>query len=38
MGKERKNHTAEGRGAFLRRPLLDNVPVSDLCEELGSAA
>ena len=35
MRKERKHYTAEEKGAILRRHLLDKVPVSDLCEELG---
>lgn len=34
MRKERKHFTAEEKGAILRRHLLDEVPVSDLCEEL----
>jgi transposase len=33
--KERKHYTAEEKVAILRRHLLDKVPVSDLCEELG---
>ena len=35
MRKERKHYTAEEKVAILRRHLLDQVPVSDLCEELG---
>src|SRR5713101_5922670 len=35
MKKERKHYTAEEKVAVLRRHLLDKVPVSDLCEELG---
>src|SRR5580765_6511959 len=35
MRKERKHYTAEEKVAILRRRLLDKVPVSDLCEELG---
>jgi hypothetical protein len=35
MSKERKHYTAEEEVAILRRHLLDKVPVSDLCEELG---
>jgi transposase-like protein len=35
MRKERKNYSAEEKVAILRRHLLDKVPVSDLCEELG---
>jgi transposase-like protein len=33
--KERKNYTAEQKVAILKRRLLENVAVSDLCEELG---
>src|ERR1700722_5298831 len=35
MRKERKQYTAEEKGAILRRHLLEKVPVSDLCEEHG---
>ena len=35
MRKERKHYTAEEKVVILRRHLLDQVPVSDLCEELG---
>jgi transposase len=35
MRKERKHHTSEEKVTILRRHLLDHVPVSDLCEELG---
>ena len=35
MRKERKHYTAEEKVVILRRHLLDKVPVSDLCEELG---
>ena len=35
MRKERKHYTAEEKVGILRRHLLDKVPVSDLCEELG---
>ena len=35
MRKERKQYTGEEKVANLRRHLLDKVPVSDLCEELG---
>ena len=35
MRKERKHYTAEEKVAILRRHLLDKVPMSDLCEELG---
>src|ERR1039458_922929 len=35
MGKQRKHYTGEEKVAIQRRHLLDKVPVSDLCEELG---
>jgi transposase len=35
MRKERKHYSAEEKAAILRRHLLDEVPVSDLCEETG---
>jgi transposase len=35
MRKQRTHYTAEEKVAILRRHLLDKVPVSDLCEELG---
>ena len=35
MRKERKHYTSEEKVAILRRHLLDKVPVSDLCHELG---
>ena len=35
MRKERKHYTAEEKVAILRRHLLDKVPVSDVCDELG---
>ena len=35
MRKERKHYTGEEKVAVLRRHLLDKVPVSDLCDELG---
>ena len=35
MRKERKHYTGEENVAILRRHLLDKVPVSDLCDELG---
>jgi transposase len=35
MRKERKHYTSDEKVAILRRHLLDKVPVSDLCEELG---
>jgi transposase-like protein len=33
--KQRKHYTAEEKVAILKRRLLENVAVSDLCEELG---
>jgi len=35
MRKERKHYSGEEKVAILRRHLLDKVPVSDLCDELG---
>jgi len=35
MRKGRKHYTGEEKVAILRRHLLDKVPVSDLCDELG---
>jgi transposase len=35
MRKGRKHYTGAEKVAILRRHLLDKVPVSDLCEELG---
>jgi integrase len=35
MRKERKHFTPEEKVATLRRHLVDKVPVSELCEELG---
>lgn len=35
MSRERKNHTPEEKVAILKRHLVDKVPVSDLCDELG---
>src|ERR1700679_3517177 len=35
MRKERKYYPSEEKVSILRRHLLDHVPVSDLCEELG---
>jgi hypothetical protein len=35
MKKERKHYTAAEKVSILRRHLLDKLPVSDLCEELG---
>src|SRR6202142_4279997 len=35
MRKDRKHYAPEEKVAILRRHLLDQVPVSELCEELG---
>jgi transposase-like protein len=35
MSRKRKNYTPEEKVAILRRHLLEKVPVSDLCDELG---
>ena len=35
MSRERKNYTPEEKVAILKRHLLEKVPVSDLCDELG---
>jgi transposase len=35
MRKERKHYSGEEKVAILRRHLLDKVPISDLCDELG---
>ncbi len=35
MKKQRKHYTAEEKVAILRRRLLDQVPISSLCDELG---
>jgi len=35
MRQERKHFTPEDKVAILRRHLVDKVPVSELCEELG---
>ncbi len=35
MTRKRKNHTPEEKVAILKRHLLEKVPVSDLCDELG---
>ena len=35
MRKERKHYTSEEKVTILRRHLLDKIPVSDICEELG---
>ena len=35
MKKLRKNYTPEEKVAILKRHLVENVPVSDLCDEIG---
>jgi transposase len=35
MSRERKNYTVEEKVAILKRHLVEKVPVSDLCDELG---
>ena len=35
MTRKRKNHTPEEKVVVLRRHLVEKVPVSDLCDELG---
>jgi transposase len=35
MKKPRKHYTPEEKAAVLRRHLVDEVPISDLCDELG---
>ena len=35
MPRKRRNHTPEEKVAILRRHLVEKVPVSDLCDELG---
>ncbi len=35
MRKTRKNYTPEEKVAILKRHLVEKVPVSDLCDELG---
>src|ERR1700723_250670 len=35
MRKERKHYTSKEKVTILRRDLLDKIPVSDICEELG---
>ena len=37
MKKRRKHYTPEEKVAILRRHLLERVPISDLCDELGSS-
>jgi transposase len=34
MTRSRKNYTPQEKVAILRRHLLDQIPVSDLCEEM----
>ena len=35
MTRQRKNYTPEEKVAILKRHLVEKVPVSDLCDELG---
>jgi transposase len=35
MRRRRKNYTGEEKVRILRRHLIDQVPVSDLCDEMG---
>ena len=35
MAQKRRNYTAEEKVATLRRHLVEKVPVSDLCDEMG---
>lgn len=35
MSRKRKNYSPEEKVAILKRHLLENVPVSDLCDEHG---
>jgi transposase-like protein len=35
MSRTRKNYTSEEKVAILKRHLVEKVPVSDLCDELG---
>ncbi|MFZ5830533.1 MAG: transposase, partial [Planctomycetota bacterium] len=35
MSRKRKNYTPGEKVAILKRHLLEKVPVSDLCDELG---
>ena len=35
MKKQRKRYTPEEKVAILRRHLVEGVPISDLCDELG---
>jgi len=35
MSKKRKNYTPEEKVAILKRHLVEEVPISDLCDELG---
>jgi transposase-like protein len=35
MKKQRKDYTPEEKVAILRRHLVEGVPISDLCDELG---
>jgi len=35
MARKRKNYTPEEKVAVLRRHLVEKVPVSELCDEMG---
>ena len=35
MGKHRRNHSPQQKAAILREHLVDNIPVSDLCDKHG---
>ena len=35
MKKQRKHYTPEEKAAILRRHLVEGLPISDLCDELG---
>lgn len=35
MSRERKHYTPEEKVSILKRHLVDKVPISDLCDELG---
>jgi len=37
MKKQRKHYAPEEKVAILRRHLVEGVPISDLCDELGSS-
>jgi transposase-like protein len=37
MKKQRKHYTPEEKAAILRRHLVEGMPISGLCDELGSS-